>query len=137
MVSNARLDFPDPDRPVTTVSRSRGISSEMFRRLWTRAPWMAIVVRADPLRPLFQEPSVATRRLLEREKRQLLHRHVAHPREAHRRRRLSDSSLGSEVFARSRDTTDVEVPLEVVLDLGRRSRVADLAQILEQRGEDR
>src|SRR6187455_3233459 len=45
MVSKARLDLPDPDRPVTTTSSSRGISSEMFLRLWTRAPWTAIVVR--------------------------------------------------------------------------------------------
>src|SRR5262245_11245201 len=46
MVSNARLDLPEPERPVTTTSRSRGISSEMFFRLWTRAPWTAMVVRA-------------------------------------------------------------------------------------------
>src|SRR5262245_21082545 len=48
MVSNARLDLPDPERPVTTTSLSRGISTEMFFRLWTRAPWTAIVVRAAP-----------------------------------------------------------------------------------------
>src|SRR5258708_37472166 len=47
MVSKAKLDLPDPERPVTTVSRSRGISSEMFLRLCTRAPCTAIVVRAD------------------------------------------------------------------------------------------
>src|SRR5262249_12193770 len=46
-VSNARLDLPDPDKPVMTIRRSRGISSEMFLRLWTRAPCTAIVVRAD------------------------------------------------------------------------------------------
>src|SRR2546427_1804906 len=46
MVSNARLDFPEPERPVTTISRSRGISSEMFFRLCTRAPFTAMVVRA-------------------------------------------------------------------------------------------
>jgi hypothetical protein len=38
MVSKARLDFPEPERPVTTISRSRGISTSMFLRLWTRAP---------------------------------------------------------------------------------------------------
>ena len=47
MVSKARLDLPDPESPVTTISRSRGISTEMFLRLCTRAPWTAIVVRAD------------------------------------------------------------------------------------------
>src|SRR5687767_5134205 len=46
MVSKARLDLPDPERPVTTISRSRGISTEMFLRLCTRAPWTAMVVRA-------------------------------------------------------------------------------------------
>ena len=37
-VSNASDDFPEPDTPVTTVSRSCGISSEMFLRLFCRAP---------------------------------------------------------------------------------------------------
>src|SRR5579883_542649 len=46
MVSNARLDLPEPDRPVTTTRLSRGISSETFLRLWTRAPCTATVVRA-------------------------------------------------------------------------------------------
>src|SRR4249919_1711648 len=38
MVSNASEDFPDPDRPVTTVSLSRGIVTSMLRRLCSRAP---------------------------------------------------------------------------------------------------
>src|ERR1044071_3187746 len=38
MVSNARLDFPDPLTPVTTVSLLIGICTLMFLRLWTRAP---------------------------------------------------------------------------------------------------
>src|SRR4029453_10394161 len=38
MVSKARLDFPDPDSPVNTISASRGRSSEMFCRLCSRAP---------------------------------------------------------------------------------------------------
>src|SRR5262249_13924851 len=46
MVSNARLDLPEPESPVTTISLSRGISTEMFFRLCTRAPWTATVVRA-------------------------------------------------------------------------------------------
>src|SRR5438105_2652289 len=46
MVSNARLDLPEPESPVTTMRLSRGISSEMFLRLCTRAPCTAIVVRA-------------------------------------------------------------------------------------------
>src|SRR3954469_14224892 len=38
IVSNARLDLPDPDRPVKTMSESRGRSSETFFRLCSRAP---------------------------------------------------------------------------------------------------
>ncbi len=49
MVSNARLDLPEPDSPVTTMSLSRGISTEMFLRLCTRAPCTAMVVRAAAL----------------------------------------------------------------------------------------
>src|SRR5689334_1634746 len=49
MVSKARLDFPEPDNPVMTTRLSRGISTEMFFRLWTRAPWTATVVRAVDL----------------------------------------------------------------------------------------
>src|SRR5262244_3561432 len=49
MVSNARLDLPEPESPVTTIRLSRGISSEMFLRLWTRAPCTAIVLRAVAL----------------------------------------------------------------------------------------
>src|SRR6187431_2390740 len=38
MVSNASEDLPEPDRPVITVKRSRGISTLMFFRLCWRAP---------------------------------------------------------------------------------------------------
>ena len=38
MVSKARLDFPDPETPVTTVMALWGISKLMFFRLCTRAP---------------------------------------------------------------------------------------------------
>src|SRR5690606_24101387 len=40
MVSKASEDFPEPDRPVTTIRRSRGRSRLMFLRLWVRAPRM-------------------------------------------------------------------------------------------------
>src|SRR4029079_1652208 len=48
MVSKARLDLPDPDRPVNTIRRSRGSSTLMFLRLCSRAPrtlmfgWLAV-----------------------------------------------------------------------------------------------
>src|SRR6185369_15094724 len=38
MVSKAREDLPEPDRPVITVKRSRGMSTLMFLRLCWRAP---------------------------------------------------------------------------------------------------
>src|SRR3954452_16262163 len=38
MVSKASEDLPEPESPVTTTSRSRGRSSEMFLRLCSRAP---------------------------------------------------------------------------------------------------
>src|SRR5271163_2557228 len=38
MVSKAREDLPEPDRPVKTISLSRGRSSETSRRLCSRAP---------------------------------------------------------------------------------------------------
>src|SRR5690606_38454605 len=43
MVSKAREDLPEPDRPVMTISRSRGRSRSMFLRLWVRAPRMRMV----------------------------------------------------------------------------------------------
>src|SRR5688572_17271551 len=51
MVSNASDDFPERESPVTTTRLSRGISTETFLRLWTRAPWTAMVVRGAA-RPL-------------------------------------------------------------------------------------
>src|SRR5437763_370440 len=38
MVSKARLDLPDPDRPVNTIMESRGRSSDTSLRLCSRAP---------------------------------------------------------------------------------------------------
>src|SRR5271155_6230682 len=38
MVSKAREDLPEPDRPVNTMRRSRGSSTETFFRLCSRAP---------------------------------------------------------------------------------------------------
>src|SRR3546814_13971619 len=43
MVSKASDDLPEPDRPVITISRSRGRSRSMFFRLWVRAPRMRMV----------------------------------------------------------------------------------------------
>src|ERR1700679_645879 len=44
IVSNARLDLPEPDSPVMTTSASRGSSSEMSLRLCSRAPETTILL---------------------------------------------------------------------------------------------
>src|SRR6266516_3435939 len=46
MVSKARLDLPDPDSPVMTISASRGSSRDMSLRLCSRAPEMRILSSA-------------------------------------------------------------------------------------------
>src|ERR1700689_31102 len=40
IVSKARLDLPEPDRPVKTIIASLGSSSETSLRLCSRAPWI-------------------------------------------------------------------------------------------------
>src|SRR4051794_14252474 len=44
-VSNASVDLPEPDNPVTTTSWSRGMSIERFLRLCSRAPRMRMCFR--------------------------------------------------------------------------------------------
>src|SRR6516225_3472234 len=103
MVSNARLDLPEPESPVTTTSLSRGISTEMFLRLWTRAPCTAMVVRAaalDPPRLAFDRGVIRTS--LEVEEGQLLHLDVAPPGELHRGGSLADEAQVGQVLARER-----------------------------------
>src|SRR5919106_3427648 len=58
MVSKASEDLPDPDNPVITVNRSRGMSTLMFLRLCWRAPLtlmrsMAIVKISHSSRGIF------------------------------------------------------------------------------------
>src|SRR5215468_9437566 len=121
MVSNARLDLPDPDSPVTTTSRSRGISTEMFLRLWTRAPCTATVVRvavlgaALPLR--FGVALELIRRVPRVEEGEFLHADIALPGQLHGRGRLADEPLVGQVFARRGHAVHVEISLEVALDL--------------------
>src|SRR5260370_19204799 len=118
MVSKARLDLPEPDRPVTTIRRSRGISTEMFLRLCTRAPWTAIVVRAEALDSFRLAVDLeAIRLVLEIKEGQLLHLDVAFPGELHRRGGLADETLVGQILTSRCDAADIEVPLEVFLDL--------------------
>src|SRR5690242_13365745 len=46
MVSKASEDLPEPDRPVMTISLSRGRSTSTLARLWVRAPRTRMVSRA-------------------------------------------------------------------------------------------
>src|SRR5919206_4437193 len=53
-VSKASEDLPEPDRPVNTMSLSRGRSSVTFLRLCSRAPWMTR--RSEPTDPSVPTP---------------------------------------------------------------------------------
>src|SRR4051794_17419410 len=124
MVSKARLDFPDPDSPVTTISLSRGISTEMFFKLWTRAPWTAmverIVVRAG-LDAIVRVPNVYEC--------QFLHGHVAHFRQLNGSGNLRDQAAIRQILAGEGGAFDIEVPAEVGIDLRRGSCLAHVAQM--------
>src|SRR6516162_6071668 len=103
MVSNARLDLPEPESPVTTMSLSRGISTEMFLRLCTRAPCTAMVVRAEALDEFRLAGDLeAIRSLLEVKEGQFLHFDVALLGEVHRCGGLADKPQVGQIFARRR-----------------------------------
>src|SRR3954452_15205146 len=138
MVSNARLDLPEPERPVNTIMRSRGNSSETFFRLCTRAPCTAMVVRAVTrdatagASGLFDAPLDAPVLLLaigrpRVEKRQFLDLDIASAGEAHGQRYFGEHALVSQVFARRSHALDAEVSLEMVVDLRGRACLADFA----------
>src|SRR5262249_26275072 len=157
----ARLDLPEPESPVTTMRLSRGISSEMFLRLCTRAPCTAIVVRAAALLWVFIAPllpfdpcparpgeggrpqgaaflPVRFTAALEAipwfpdvEKCELLHLDVALFGEVDGRPCLADEPLVRQVLARRGHAAHVEVPFEMILDLATAPRFADLAQMID------
>src|SRR5262249_40670743 len=156
MVSNARLDLPEPDSPVTTMRRSRGISTVMFLRLCTRAPCTATVVRAAALGAPLVSPlgcGAAARAAFFRffltaelvailwfprgKEGQFLHVHVALLGEADRSGGLADEALVGEVLASRGHAAHVEVSFEVVLDLAARPRFAHFAQMVHDRPEQR
>src|ERR1700722_1242192 len=119
MVSNAKLDLPEPESPVITMSLSRGISTEMFLRLCTRAPCTAMVVRAEAFdRFRLAVDLAAIRSFLEVKKGQLLHFDVALFGELDRRGGLADQPLVCQILARGIDAAHIQVPLEMALDLG-------------------
>src|SRR6185436_19254604 len=58
MVSKARDDLPEPDRPVMTTSLSRGISTSTFLRLCSRAPLTTILFMGSERAQKAQIPSL-------------------------------------------------------------------------------
>src|SRR5262245_46623255 len=120
MVSNARLDLPEPDSPVITTSLSRGISREMFFRLCTRAPFTAIVVRAPPLNDddddddggdgRRRSAAMAFRSLRHVEERQLLDHRVAPLGELERHAGLPEQAPVGQVLAGGGHALDAVVP---------------------------
>src|SRR6185369_12827805 len=127
MVSKARLDLPEPESPVITISLSRGISTLMFLRLWTRAPCTAMLVRAAALTALeliglFSQMDEC----------EFLHDEIAHLGELNGSRGLGDQTAVGQVLARGGHSFNIKVALEVGFDLGGRSRFAHLAEVLEK-----
>src|SRR2546425_5983194 len=61
IVSNASDDLPEPETPVTTVTRSCGIPSETFFRLFCRAPSMRSQGGCDIRRVLLRRIVYRTR----------------------------------------------------------------------------
>src|ERR1700722_3760358 len=59
-MSFTSVDFPEPETPVTTVSRPSGIETSTFFRLWPCAPRMAIALPLGERRvlgtPIFMRP---------------------------------------------------------------------------------
>src|SRR5712691_323935 len=95
MVSKARLDLPEPESPVITISLSRGISTETFLRLCTRAPCTAMVVRIAAFGDL-----EVIRRFSQMDERKLLHQHVASLGELDGCRGFADKPSVRQVLAR-------------------------------------
>src|SRR5262245_22323155 len=105
------------------MSWSRGISSEMFFRLWTRAPCTAIVERASIFLAL-----ELIGRLSEINEGELLHLDIAALCQLCRNRRFSNHPTICKKLAGRRYPSDAEVPLEIMFDVARRSRFADFPQ---------
>src|SRR6185369_14963019 len=91
IVSKAREDLPEPERPVITVNRSRGISTLMFLRLCWRAPLTLMRSMA------IAKTSNCNGLLFARQVKHRLHRlKVESEAEFHATRRLRRSSLAEE-----------------------------------------
>ena len=144
MVSKARLDLPEPDRPVTTTRLSRGISTrDVLEVVDARALDGDRRARGGSLassrrRTRRHGVASAARSTRQVDERQLLHVDVAPLRQPHRRSTTLPISPWSARYSHAVVTlADVEVPLEVILDLAARARFAGLAQVVDDRREQR
>src|SRR5580658_4735492 len=131
MVSKARLDLPEPERPVTTINWPRGISSDTFLRLCTRAPCTAMVLRAAGLAFLELIVLELTGRFSQVNERHFFHGGVAFLGELDGYRDFADQALIGQVLACRRDACDIVMPLEPYVDLAGRSGFGSFAQVVE------
>src|SRR5205085_3879856 len=157
MVSNASEDLPEPLRPVSTISCSRGISTSTFFRLFSLAPLMAMVSLISPLPypyactahtdmnlratlPPLQQcsrfailieqghlPIVVVGRLVDRD--------LALMRQPERGRHLLDDPLVRQPLVHVGQRIALYLLLEVVVQFGSGAYPAFLAQILQYRPE--
>src|SRR4029079_9005865 len=124
--------------PVTTVRLLRGISTETFFRLCTRAPCTATVVRiaGGPEGPPLRTRPLRAIGPLGKEERQLLERGGAALGGAHRRRRLGHEVLVREVLAGGGHALDAEGSREVAFDLAGGANLTGVTQVVQHRREE-
>src|SRR5262245_28359328 len=100
------------------MSLSRGISSEMFFRLWTRAPCTAIVERASIFFAIAAGFNLELIRWLsEINECEFLHLDVAALCQLCCNRRFSNQPAICKKLAGRRYSSDAEVPLEIMFDV--------------------
>src|SRR5262245_28610584 len=117
-----------------TTRLSRGISTEMFFRLCTRAPCTAIVVRTPPLAFTACAGRMSALVAIDptwHEERELLQRRRAALGGANRRRGFGEEAAIRQVFAGRCHPLDAEIAREVILDVAGRSDLARVAKIVQ------
>src|SRR6266540_835777 len=145
MVSKARLDLPEPERPVTTMRLLRGSSTEMFFKLCTRAPWTAMVVRGALTVRLAEAVFVALDlELIWRpcaveeggvEEGRLFDGDVAMFGEAQRQRSLADDSLVGQVLTNGSEAGHTVGALKVMFNLFGGAGFAHFFEVFSDHGE--
>src|SRR6187200_986852 len=117
-----------------TTSLSRGISTEMFFRLWTRAPCTATLVRAAaPVRPFELEWFLGIGAGVE--KGELLHVGGAALGQANRGGGLGDQPATGQVFTGGHDVADTVVTREMRFDFAAGADLSGIPQVVEHQRE--